>query len=207
VCPLVSIIKITKLAVVARKFGFIKVYSDAQWKREMWVGYTKKMWRWTPGQWFEMTHQCDAASIVIITCRKITVTFRLRSNYGRKLAMLWSCTLRHCLLESLLVAGCWRSLCIALRFGRTRAVMTWTLNDSVRHNGLSYGPGADTTFHRTYFWFLIFVTARNAGIASAVLATAIPSVRPSVTRRYYVKTTARSTVQFALSDSIMVLVL
>jgi len=33
------------------------------------------------------------------------------------------------------------------------------------------------------------------------------SVRPSVTRRYCVKTTARSTVQFALSDSIMCLVL
>ena len=44
-----------------------------------------------------------------------------------------------------------------------------------------------------------------------LLATAIPSVclsvclsvRPSVTRRYCVKTTARSTVQFALSDSKM----
>jgi len=33
------------------------------------------------------------------------------------------------------------------------------------------------------------------------------SVRPSVTRRYCVKTTARSTVQFALSDSKMCLVL
>jgi len=44
-------------------------------------------------------------------------------------------------------------------------------------------------------------------IASAVLAMAIPSVRPSVTRRYCVKTTARSTMQFALSDSKMCLVL
>jgi len=34
-----------------------------------------------------------------------------------------------------------------------------------------------------------------------------PSVCPSVTRRYCVKTTARSTVQFALSDSKMCLVL
>ena len=58
-------------------------------------------------------------------------------------------------------------------------------------------------------------TARNARIASAVLATAIPSVRPSVclsvrlsvTRRYCVKTTARSTVQFAPLDSKMCLVL
>jgi len=33
------------------------------------------------------------------------------------------------------------------------------------------------------------------------------SVRPSVTRRYCVKTTARSTMQFALSDSKMCLVL
>jgi len=53
-----------------------------------------------------------------------------------------------------------------------------------------------------------FVTARrNARIASVVLATAIPSVRLSVTRRYCVKTTARSTVQFALLDSKMCLVL
>ena len=34
-----------------------------------------------------------------------------------------------------------------------------------------------------------------------------PSVRPSVTRRYCVKTTARSTVQFAPLDSKMCLVL
>ena len=55
-----------------------------------------------------------------------------------------------------------------------------------------------------------FYSARNC-IASAVLATAIPSVCPSVclsvTRRYCVKTLARSTVQFALSDSKMRLVL
>jgi len=43
--------------------------------------------------------------------------------------------------------------------------------------------------------------------ASAVLPTAIPSVRPSVTRRYCVKTTARSMVKFTLSDSKMCLVL
>ena len=47
--------------------------------------------------------------------------------------------------------------------------------------------------------------------ASDVLAIAIPSVcpsvRPSVTRQYCVKTTARSPVQFALSDSKMCLVL
>ena len=47
-----------------------------------------------------------------------------------------------------------------------------------------------------------FVTARrNARIASSVLAIPIPSVCLSVTRRYCVKSTARSTVQFALSDS------
>ena len=53
-----------------------------------------------------------------------------------------------------------------------------------------------------------FYSARNARIASAVLATAIPSVCSSVrlsvclsvTRRYCVKTTARSTVQFAPLD-------
>ena len=57
----------------------------------------------------------------------------------------------------------------------------------------------------------LFYSARNARIASAVLATAIPSVRPSVrlsvcpsvTRRYCVKTAARSTVQFASLDSKM----
>ena len=48
---------------------------------------------------------------------------------------------------------------------------------------------------------------RNARIASAVPATAIPSVCLSVTHRYSVKTTARCTVQFALSDSKMCLVL
>ena len=62
-------------------------------------------------------------------------------------------------------------------------------------------------------WFLLsssfFTARRNARIASAVLATAIPSVclsvrlsvRPSGTHHYCVKTTARITVQFALSDS------
>ena len=54
---------------------------------------------------------------------------------------------------------------------------------------------------------LIFTACRNARIASAVLAMAIPSVRLSVTRRYCVKTTACSTMQFALSDSKMCLVL
>jgi len=49
-------------------------------------------------------------------------------------------------------------------------------------------------------------TARH--IASAVLATAIRlSVRPSVIRQYCVKTMARSTVQSALSDSKMCLLL
>ena len=54
---------------------------------------------------------------------------------------------------------------------------------------------------------LNFYSARTARIATAVLATAIPSVCPSVTRRYCVKTTARSTVQFAPLDSKMCLVL
>jgi len=60
-----------------------------------------------------------------------------------------------------------------------------------------------------------FYSALNARIASAVLATAIPSVRLSVclsvslsvTRLYCVKTTARSTAQFAPLDSKMCLVL
>ena len=57
----------------------------------------------------------------------------------------------------------------------------------------------------------VFTARRNARIASAVLATVIPSVCPSVrlsvTRRYCTKTTARSTVQFALLDSKICLVL
>ena len=56
-----------------------------------------------------------------------------------------------------------------------------------------------------------FYSARNARMASAVLATEIPSVCPSVrlsvTRWYCVKTTARSMVQFAPLDSKMCLVL
>ena len=56
-------------------------------------------------------------------------------------------------------------------------------------------------------FFLIFTARRNFRIASVVPAIAIPSVCVSVclsvTRRYCVKTTARSTVQFALSDSKM----
>jgi len=54
---------------------------------------------------------------------------------------------------------------------------------------------------------IVFTVRRNACIASAALTTAIPSVCPSVTRRYCVKTTARSTVQFALLDTKMCLVL
>jgi len=57
---------------------------------------------------------------------------------------------------------------------------------------------------------LVSTASRNARIASAVLAIAIPTVCPSVclsvTRRYCVKKTAHSTVQFALSDSKMCLV-
>jgi len=56
----------------------------------------------------------------------------------------------------------------------------------------------------------VFTARRNARIASAVLATVIPSVCPSVrlsvTRRYCTKTTARSRVQFVLSNSKMCLV-
>ena len=58
---------------------------------------------------------------------------------------------------------------------------------------------------------ITFYSARNARIASPVLATTIPSVclsiRLSATRRHYVKTAARSTVQFAPLDSKMCLVL
>ena len=55
-----------------------------------------------------------------------------------------------------------------------------------------------------------FYSARNAHIATVVLATAIPSVRPYVRPSHagiVSKTTARSTVQFAPLDSKMSLVL
>jgi len=64
-----------------------------------------------------------------------------------------------------------------------------------------------TVAHLRCCWVLVFTARRNARIASAVLAIAIPSVCRSVclsvTRRYCVKTTARSKVQFALSDGKM----
>jgi len=52
-----------------------------------------------------------------------------------------------------------------------------------------------------------YLPRRNARIASAVLAIAILSVCPGLTRRYCVKTTAPSTVQFALFYSKIYLVL
>ena len=60
--------------------------------------------------------------------------------------------------------------------------------------------------------FYVITARRNARTASAVLAIAIPSVRPSVRRSVRHKpvlcqTKARSTVQFARSDSKMCLVL
>ena len=55
---------------------------------------------------------------------------------------------------------------------------------------------------------LLFIARHNARIASAVLATAIPSVCPAVRLSPgIVSTTARSRVQLALSDSKMCLVL
>jgi len=66
-----------------------------------------------------------------------------------------------------------------------------------------------TVAHLRCCLVLVFTARRNARIASAVLAIAIPSVCHrsvclsvclSVTRRYCVKTTACSTVQFAVSD-------
>ena len=50
-------------------------------------------------------------------------------------------------------------------------------------------------------------TSYSNSVCPSVCLSACLSVRPSVTRPYCVKTTARSTVQFALSDSKMHLVL
>jgi len=77
--------------------------------------------------------------------------------------------------------------------------------------GCRYAVGVDFRRFRTPSLPIFFTACSNARIASAILATALPSVclsvRPSVTRRYSVKTTARSTAQFALSDSKRCLVL
>jgi len=66
-------------------------------------------------------------------------------------------------------------------------------------------------YHMQYTVCFSYYNAGNARIAIAVLATAIPSVCPSirlsVTRRYCVKTTTRITMQFAPLDSKMCLVL
>jgi len=48
---------------------------------------------------------------------------------------------------------------------------------------------------------LFFYSAPQCSQCKRCIATAFPSVCPSVTRRYCVKTTAPSTVHFALSDS------
>jgi len=92
-----------------------------------------------------------------------------------------------------------------------------TLNDLERRNGPHF-----RLFHRIFvydvvvkqllglprFQNLLFTARRNARIASAALATAIPSVCPSATRRYCIKTIASSRVEeFALLDRKICLVL
>ena len=76
---------------------------------------------------------------------------------------------------------------------------------------LTHDPLTDDYFNRiSRITSITFYSSHNARIASAVLATAIPSVRPSVRHTpvlCQIKTTARSTVQFALFDSKMCLVL
>ena len=82
---------------------------------------------------------------------------------------------------------------------------------NLSHHRLSSSLRTDSTDWTVSSEHFIFYNARNARIASAVLATTIPPVRLSVclsvTRRYCVKTTARSTMQFAPLDSKMCLVL
>jgi len=67
-----------------------------------------------------------------------------------------------------------------------------------------------TFFGRRYTYTTVFravMARRSAAASTCYSAIAIPSACLSVTRRYCVKTTARSTVLFALSDSKMCLVL
>ena len=136
--------------------------------------------------------------------------------------------------QSLILSICHSPLASSTSFSKNRLFLNLShLTILTIHNSLSLSlPAQDLPFSqifptidylpdsgltpRLYDWsvsseHLGFYSARNARIASAVLATAIPSVGPSVrlsvTRRYCVKTTARSTVRFAPLDSKMYLVL
>ena len=140
---------------------------------------------------------------------------------GRVLGLICSVYVRWCRFLHSVVVTCRRC--------RPAGVSVWSHHDGTRQLRVSCVSftavrSVSTTFVIAAFHSrcghsilpqccisLSFTARRNARIASAVLATAIPSacpsVRPSVTRRYCVKTTARSTVQFALLDSKMCLVL
>jgi len=79
----------------------------------------------------------------------------------------------------------------------------WLASFSLRLRKLHYSLSTSCpTTVTNYRLSSIFTARRNARIASAVLATAIPSV----TCQYCVKMTASSMVQSALSDSKMCLV-
>ena len=91
-----------------------------------------------------------------------------------------------------------RSLCVQVSRERSYPLPIYWYHS--KGNWMLYNSAADS-----------FYSARKARIASAVLAIPIPSVRLSVclsvTRRYCVKTTAHSMVQFAPLDSKMCLFL
>jgi len=94
-----------------------------------------------------------------------------------------------------------------------------TLNDLERRNGryfallhrtrVRYHRKTITSVSKSTFYSAPQCShcKRCTSYGNSVRLSVRLSVCPSVTRRYFVKTTARSTVQFALSDSIMCLVL
>ena len=100
------------------------------------------------------------------------------------------------------VAWCKHTFSYAVLRSRSTFIRTCTRSRRVRESSTKDG----FVLSQTSLLSVFFYSARNC-IASAVLATAIPSVCPSDTRRYCVKTTARSTMQFSPLDSKMCLVL
>jgi len=139
-----------------------------------------------------------------VSCAKTTEPIKMFLSVNlipvpQSLSSLFICSC-HILLSQLTTITIHNSLSLSLPSQDLPFSQIFPTTDSLPASGLT---------PQLYDWsvsseHLGFYSARNARIASAVLATAIPSVclsvRLSVTRRYCVKTTARSTMQFAPLD-------
>ena len=125
------------------------------------------------------------------------------SAVSRTLQVIISGVCQLCCVQIYIICITFTNLCVC--FQLLTCDITW---HSLMYLSIEY----IATFRASLNFVSVVLTARhNARIASAVLTTEIPSVCPSVrlsvTRRYCVKTTARSAVQCALSYSKMCLVL